>query len=79
MFLVDYHRFEYLATVPFPDPPKSLGYWIQGVETIEYWLRSNVGSHYERWAWADSQSSNRIGVAFRYDQDRCLFVLTWDR
>lgn len=78
--LIDHHDFPYSAVVPWPCPEMNhVVDWIYGVESIESWLNTNVGHHYQHWAWNDSQASSKIGVAFRYDRDRCLFLLTWDR
>ena len=51
--------------------------WEQGIREIQTWLNGNVGPWMQRWAWSDSQASSQIGVAFRWDPDRTLFVLTW--
>ena len=77
--LIDYHQFAYQARVPWPQPQEPQVNWIYGIETIEYWLRHNVGSRWCNWAWCDSDQAQRVGVAFRRQQDCCLFILTWDR
>jgi hypothetical protein len=51
--------------------------WELGIRSIEHWLVDQVGPHFMHWAWADSGTTYQIGVAFRWDQDRTLFVLTW--
>ncbi len=51
--------------------------WIQGVETLEHWLLSHIGPKISRWAWADSGYPHQIGVKFKWDRDRLLFVIVW--
>jgi len=75
--LIDYPVFDHTASVPWPDLGQTQIDWELGVRTIETWLDSNVGSHYVKWGWADSGSSRHIGVSFRWDQDRTLFILAW--
>lgn len=70
--LWDRHWFLYRAQIPWPHDN-----WPEAVTLVESWLNHSVGSHYQVWAWDDSGSSQRIGVAFRWDQDRLLFVLAW--
>jgi len=72
--LVDYHQFAHSATIPWPCADRD---WQQGVRHVESWLQSHVGSRLKVWAWHDSGQSQCLGVAFRWDQDRLLFVLTW--
>ena len=74
--LIDNHAFVYPASVPWPRLEQQLD-WIQGIDVIEQWLRYNIGGHWIHWAWNDSQQSAHIGVAFRWDRDRSLFVLAW--
>lgn len=74
--LVDHHRFVYVAAVPWPHWEDQMD-WEIGIREIQIWLTGNVGPWMQRWAWSDSQSSSQIGVAFRWDPDRTLFVLTW--
>jgi len=75
--LVEHSGFDHLASVPWPITDQDQFDWVQGVETIEHWLLLNVGPHFSHWAWADSGYTHRIGVGFRWDQDRLLFVMTW--
>lgn len=75
--LIDYHAFKYHASVPWPvvvDPQID---WEYGIRTIESWLNNHIGGRFTRWAWNDSGSPQCVGVSFRWDQDRTLFVLTW--
>ena len=44
---------------------------------MESWLNSNIGDHWTRWAWANANASWEMAVAFRWDQDQCLFLLKW--
>lgn len=75
--LIDWHSFEYMATVPWPETGEPQIDWEIGVQAIEFWLKNHVGSYLKNWAWTDSHFCYNIGVAFRWDQDRTLFVLTW--
>ena len=77
--LVDLHPFIYHASVPWP----SISFkdnqldWIKGVDTIEFWLNDHIGQRLKHWAWNDSYTGSNIGVSFRLEQHRLLFVLTW--
>jgi len=75
--LVDWHQFYYHASVPWPQLETAQIDWEYGVREIEYWLNKNVGSRLTYWAWNDSQLTYNIGVAFRQEHDRLLFVMTW--
>jgi hypothetical protein len=75
--LIDRHYFQYTANVPWPKMLSEQLDWISGINCVEQWLNSYIGSHYIRWAWHDSEFSYHIGVAFKLDSDRSLFVLTW--
>lgn len=76
--LRDWHQFEYLASIPWPQHHEHQESWQWGVDRVESWLVTHVGHHWSRWAWTDSGGSHRIGVAFRWDQDRTLFLLVWE-
>jgi hypothetical protein len=75
--LIDWHQFQFVASVPWPKGSTDQLDWVNGIACLEHWLNVNVGSHYMRWAWHDSQLSYSVGVAFKWDRDRSLFVLTW--
>ena len=75
--LIEHSSFDHLASVPWPQLGLVQMDWIQGVETIQHWLLVNVGPKLSYWAWADSGQANRIGVKFKWDQDRLLFVIAW--
>ena len=75
--LIDWHGFEYHASVPWPVLDQSQTDWIQSLDLIQCWLQDRVGGHYRTWAWNDSGDPGKIGVAFRWDRDRSLFVLAW--
>jgi hypothetical protein len=75
--LWDLHCFQYRAAVPCPQDLLGDADWHHGVDAIEHWLRQRVGSHYESWAWDDPGRLHRIGVAFRWDRDRTLFLICW--
>jgi hypothetical protein len=75
--LLDWHAFEYHASVPWPQLERPQTDWELGIRSIEYWLNDHVGNRLKHWAWDDSRSNYHIGVAFRWDQHRTLFVLAW--
>lgn len=75
--LIEHSQFDHYASVPWPSMDQHQLDWIYGVEQIERWLLQNVGSHFANWTWADSGGCYRIGVGFRRDQDKFLFVLVW--
>lgn len=74
--LIDHHGFSYAASVPWPHWDQQID-WEQGIREIEAWLNGRVGPWMHNWAWTDSQATSHVGVAFRWDPDRTLFVLTW--
>jgi hypothetical protein len=74
--LIDRHSFEYTASIPWPLLQQQLD-WELGIRSIEHWLVDRVGPHFMHWAWTDSGAMYQIGVAFRWDQDRTLFVISW--
>jgi hypothetical protein len=77
--LVDCHGFLYNASVPWPKNDDPQMDWAWGVYSLEEWLRQHVGPRYKHWAYDDCNVMFNIGVAFRWERDRTLFVLTWTR
>lgn len=75
--LIEHSSFDHFASVPWPRLDPIQLDWIQGVEMLEHWLLFNVGPKLSHWNWADSGYSHRIGVGFRWDRDRLLFVIAW--
>ena len=75
--LIDWHQFQYHASVPWPQLQQSQVDWEQGIRQVEGWLNNNIGHRLSYWAWHDSQAAYNIGVSFRWDQDRVLFILAW--
>jgi len=75
--LIEHSSFDHFASVPWPQLDPIQLDWIQGVEMLEHWLLFNVGPKLSHWNWADSGCSHRIGVGFRWDRDRLLFVIAW--
>ena len=73
--LIDWHAFEYSASVPWPNI--NTGNYQAGVRMLEFWLSENIGPRWSTWAWTNSQEWYQIAVSFRWDQDRSLFVLRW--
>lgn len=76
--LIDHPGFDHHASIPWPaaDPLGQLD-WEMGVRTVNHWLEYHIGPHLTHWAWADSGHSYQLGVSFRWDRDRLLFVLHW--
>ena len=74
--LVDWHRFPYHAIVPWPNHEYQQD-WVNSLLVVEDWLKQCVGARYAAWAYADCAVLYNIGVAFKWDQDRTLFVLAW--
>jgi hypothetical protein len=75
--LVDLHCFTHRASVSWPEAASLQADWVYRVCVIESWLNGNVGQRLTNWAWDDSNNNFCIGVAFKWDQDRLLFVLAW--
>jgi hypothetical protein len=75
--LMDLHPFRYTAQVPWPtvDDSNQID-WDLGVHLIENWLTQNVGSRLASWAWDDGDHY-QLGVGFRWEQHKTLFVLRW--
>jgi len=75
--LTEWHTFEYRASVPWPAQSQRQVDWVSGVRTVEDWLNLCVGPQWAQWAWDQGHHHYQLGVAFRWDQDRLLFVMTW--
>ena len=75
--LPERHFFQHIASVPWPNLGQYQVDWELGIFTIESWLNSHIGSHLNTWAWDQGQHPYQIGVGFRWDNDRLLFVLRW--
>ncbi len=75
--LIDNHGFLYRASVPWPMFDDEQLDWEMGVKEIHKWLDCHVGHWMHNWAWDDGSNYNKIGVAFRWNQDRMLFLLAW--
>ena len=76
--LIDRHSFEYHAALPWPllDHDNQID-WVAGIQMLETWLICNVGQRPCLWAWNDGQSCYKVGVAFKWEQDRTLCLLKW--
>jgi hypothetical protein len=74
--LIDLHPFVYKTAIPWPSYARP-DQWQQAVDQYNSWLRLYVGPWLQTWAWSDSRDPDKIGVAFKYDQDRMIFVLAW--
>lgn len=77
--LVDWHKFQFHATVPWPMPATTQVDWVQGLYSVEEWLKQCIGPRYSVWAYDDCEIMYNIGVAFRWDEHRTLFMLTWSK
>jgi len=75
--LLDCHPFCYTVSVPWPVVDSEQPDWDLGVHLIESWLDACVGRRLTTWAWTDSADTYQLGVGFRWQQDRTLFVLRW--
>ena len=71
------HNFNYVADVDWPRTELAQMDWITGIHEVESWLLSYTGPKYSRWTWATAREVYHIGVAFKYDKHRTLFLLTW--
>ena len=74
--LIDLHPFVYKTAIPWPSYARP-DQWQQAVDQYNSWLRLYVGPWLQTWAWTDSLDPDKVGVAFKYDQDRMIFVLAW--
>ena len=76
--LIDQHFFHYHASVPWPSLEQDSQIdWIAGVEQLQDWLQFNIGRRPSLWAWHDGRSCYNMGVAFKWEKDRTLFLLKW--
>ena len=73
----DQHDFAYTATVRWPGMTLAQIDWITGIQDIESWLIQYTGPRYQRWCWHMADHCYDIGVAFRYDKHRTLFLLNY--
>jgi hypothetical protein len=79
-YLPEYHCFQYRAWAPWPVLSDQQQDWIDAVDTVESWLETSVGPHYELWAWDRvdlAVQGHFLGVAFARDPHRTLFLLRW--
>ena len=75
--LMDLHPFRYTARVPWPVIDSNQPDWDIGVHLIENWLIQHVGFRASTWAWDDSGANYQLGVGFRWEQHKTLFLLRW--
>jgi hypothetical protein len=77
--LLDKHPFLHTASVPWPLTDSSQVDWELGVFLIENWLNQYIGARLNTWAWSDSELIYHLGVGFRWEQDKTLFILRWSQ
>jgi len=77
-YFPDIHGFEFIADVAWPGVIGEQLDWVSGVMDVEQWLLNYTGPKYERWAWHRATECYHIGVAFKYDKHRTLFLLNWN-
>jgi hypothetical protein len=75
--LPERHWFIHYASVPWPYLDQSQLDWERGITAVQHWLTDQVGGHLDTWAWDDGRVPYHLGVSFRWDQDRLMFVLRW--
>jgi len=76
-YFPDLHGFEYIADITWPNYGQAQLDWISGILDVEQWLLHYAGAKYDRWAWHRAVECYHIGVAFKYDKHRTLFLLTY--
>lgn len=76
-YFPDLHNFEYIADIHWPCPRGEQIDWVTGVVSVEDWLLIYTGAKYERRAWHRASDCYNVGVAFKYDKHRTLFLLEW--
>ncbi len=79
-YLPELHSFQYRAWAPWPRTDQSQQDWVRSLEVVDDWLNQHVGPHHSHWAWDRvdlAVQGNYLGVAFRWDRDRTLFLLRW--
>ena len=76
-YVPDLHDFAYTATIRWPGLSLEQLDWITGIHDVESWLLMYAGPKYQRWAWNMAVDCYDIGVAFKYDKHRTLFLLEW--
>jgi hypothetical protein len=79
-YLPELHSFQYRAWAPWPLADQAQQDWVSSLERVDDWLVRCVGPHHSHWAWDRvdlAQQGNYLGVAFRWDKHRTLFLLRW--
>lgn len=78
VYLPELHDFEHIALAPWPQYDSQLD-WVENISTLEEWLQTRIGPHWDRWAWATCQEHHtwEACVAFKMAQHKTLFLLTW--
>ena len=69
------HDFAHAAEIPWPAGRDTQLDWIIGIHSVEQWLEQYIGSKYQRWAWHMATNCYNVGVAFKYDKHRTLFLI----
>jgi hypothetical protein len=80
IYLPEYHQFEYIALVPWPQQPALIQTdWVDTINTVEQWLEQYTGPHWVEWAFGTCQQQEywQACVAFRRERNKTLFLLAW--
>jgi hypothetical protein len=77
--LKDWVPFTYYASVAWPVLDSQTD-WVLGVESVESWLNSRVGSRLQWWAWGypGHEDHYALALSFKQDSHRLLFCLSWE-
>lgn len=79
-YLPELHEFQYRAWAPWPRYDSHQMDWVESLRVVDDWLVAYVGPHHKEWAWDRvdlSCQGQYLGVAFRRDSCRTLFLLRW--
>jgi len=71
------HNFTYTADIDWPRTELAQMDWITGIQQVEEWLVNYTGPKYSHWTWHTAREIYHIGVAFKYDRHKMLFLLYW--
>jgi hypothetical protein len=71
--------FPHVALAPWPLLDVGQIDWVNSIDVLESWLCSHVGCHRTRWCYhtVHEQEYWRACVAFKWSQDKTMFLLAW--